>query len=1141
MEELSEYLAGPKFRDSVKSDCSKLNECDVSCLQGHLDTSEWGGSISCILHPEDDNWYWNLPTTQGQIICADIACDSGFIDDQDPNFYMDEGASIECIDDSCNISCDEMAPNSNFETVSCDNFAEIKTKGIECNELTCGGIEDIIESWDNGPDFNLTCTPELNECDIICNDPALDASHDKVTCSNGIIFPKNPSCSNEDDDSPTCGNVADQYHGVNAYIEWSCEENICTASCPIEYHPKHSQAVFSIDNKYVICDEDTGKFTAPSNLIVQCEVLDVTCGNLADFYSFSKDITYDCSYYGDGRVNWDVCILQCPAEDQQRYPTFIDTIYCDQDTGEWETPGSSNYQKESGVHIDCAETKCGNSADWNFGSEYQNIDRTCEYDQITDSSICQLNCQLGTANGFVVDTAGNGIDDIVCDSDRELTPEEDLELVCAETPCGKLDLTVNINSGNIISTCDTDGCDFSCSDDSKIPSYKRLDCNNAKYDLKWGMKDGNEFTCVVDRDTPCGDVSDYFNLDDTVEIECDPFESIYQTSSFYCIASCKSDNDILIGDSELKCKNGKFQNKEKNLGCSPTACGNPVDHYTIKNLGTDIMYTCDNNVCSFSCTDPTHSPLITSLTCNKWTGKFIDIILFPDSDYPLQISSDTVIDCKPQQPTYCGDPDNVFDNINADTTVFNCDYDTGVCDVECKPDQSEHAQTTINEVVCNAKTGSWVEDLETNIDCVLYDSTCGQLSQAYTLSDDITYECNYYEERGLKLDICTLSCPEGTIPVNSETRDPINELKCNQKNGKWHQDTGLSIECIPPPETNCGYLDDYYTISDDVIRNCNYENGKCYFSCPVSTDYIQLSVVQCHKKNGYTPKQGNIECLSGYDTACGNVDADEITSVKSCTDNVCVFGCADPAKFIKGITKATCTVTEGVKNFEYEYVLPGGVNSKDVGYSTCGDTMCGNYNDIPITVDFTSVSMDTSAVNGQGFGTVSFNCNQEGVVVSGLRGRSEIGCPVTTGIWDTGVPDGAAVECSKTTCGDPEDVLGLGDDISYTCADEICSFSCNSTDVQPTLSKVVCNTATGKFLTGISQSVKCAAGCAEFGPESGFTLDENLLMFCEEFNFEEADSQKCDLFCRGDDRPAPVVEKTLQELKEVVCHKVNNK
>ena len=374
------------------------------------------------------------------------------------------------------------------------------------------------------------------------------------------------------------------------------------------------------------------------DLVVQCEVLDVTCGNLGDFYSLSKEITYDCTYYGDERVNWDVCILQCPVDENndQLYPTHIDTIYCDQDSGEWETPGSTNYQISSGTQIDCAETKCGYSNEWNFGMDgYQEMDRTCVYDAVSDMSICHLDCTLlSNSVGFVLDTAGNSFSNIVCGSDRELTPPEDtVNLVCAETPCGKLNLNVAIE--DVIPSCDADGCDFSCADDAKIPSYKRLDCNKGNYDFKWGMDELNPFKCVTDRDTPCGDISSYFLIEDDVSVTCDTFESIYQTNSVDCIASCKSEDAVLIGDSELKCKNGNFQNSNKNIGCAATVCGEPSEHYNIKNLGTEISYTCENNACHFACTDPTHAPLISSVTCNKGTGKFNQITLFSKSEYPL--------------------------------------------------------------------------------------------------------------------------------------------------------------------------------------------------------------------------------------------------------------------------------------------------------------------------------------------------------------------------------------------------------------------------------------------------------------------------------------------------------------------------
>ena len=70
-----------------------------------------------------------------------------------------------------------------------------------------------------------------------------------------------------------------------------------------------------------------------------------------------------------------------------------------------------------------------------------------------------------------------------------------------------------------------------------------------------------------------------------------------------------------------------------------------------------------------------------------------------------------------------------------------------------------------------------------------------------------------------------------------------------------------------------------------------------------------------------------------------------------------------------------------------------------------------------------------------------------------------------------------------------------------------------------------------------NNAVKCAVGCNEFGPDSGFLLDPKLIYRCKEFDYNKPDSQKCDLMCR-DRSIAPVVKETQQKLKQVICDKV---
>ena len=49
-------------------------------------------------------------------------------------------------------------------------------------------------------------------------------------------------------------------------------------------------------------------------------------------------------------------------------------------------------------------------------------------------------------------------------------------------------------------------------------------------------------------------------------------------------------------------------------------------------------------------------------------------------------------------------------------------------------------------------------------------------------------------------------------------------------------------------------------------------------------------------------------------------------------------------------------------------------------------------------------------------------------------------------------------------------------------------------------------------------------------------------MFCDDFDYNKPDSQKCDLICRdkNDKSIAPVIKETQQKLKQVICDKVCN-
>merc|ERR1712176_1711069 len=334
-----------------------------------------------------------------------------------------------------------------------------------------------------------------------------------------------------------------------------------------------------------------------------------------------------------------------------------------------------------------------------------------------------------------------------------------------------------------------------------------------------------------------------------------------------------------------------------------------------------------------------------------------------------------------------------------------------------------------------------------------------------------------------------------------------------------------------PPETDCGYLKDSLDIAADVTADCDAD-GKCVFSCPAITDYLETSIVHC-VGGKYTSAGAQIACDGTKDTACGNVEIEGFTSTKACADNSCAFTCA-AGQHLNGITQASCTNVEGVKEWAYLYNLPAAIDTAD--YSNCAITMCGEIADIPLDIDQSSVTIDTSATVVTGFGMISFTCADAGDVVSGLNGQSEIGCDMASGNFSIGTAsEDALVKCGKTVCGGPEDVLEIDAGVDYVCDDTsgVCTFSCGAgrNAVRPSLGNIVCNKATSKWATGAITRVSCNANCPPFGPDSGFRLDTKLIKKCKQM---PDGLEQCDLMCRNMAKPA--VDQTKQLLDRIRCH-----
>ena len=483
--------------------------------------------------------------------------------------------------------------------------------------------------------------------------------------------------------------------------------------------------------------------------------------------------------------------------------------------------------------------------------------------------------------------------------------------------------------------------------------------------------------------------------------------------------------------------------------------------------------------------------------------------------------------CEVRDEVSCGNAAD-FTNVG-NGTVISCDYSTSTCSLSC--DENTHSPN-IDVIDCNPVTRqfSHIADFEFNCN---YDVTCGEIEDSFTLLPGVLHDCSYSETQNQKLDICSLSCNDTTLVPS-----PIIEIVCDQETKQFLTTVQQTIECIPPPETTCGYISDSYIVDASAgVAHC--DGNECWFTCANPTDYAAISLVTC-TGSGYFPAGGIISCISGFDTACGNIDLNS-NSHRNCTNNICDYSCS-PGQYLHGVTKATCTVVNGTKTINTVANLYSGESSSTV--STCGDTMCGDFTNLGVIID-PDVIINSSLIGAtNGYGIIQLECPTTDLVISGLFGQSAVAC-LSNGQFDV-VDPSARIGCSETTCGDVSDTLTLDAAIVTSCSDDSCSFTCDIADadtVGPTLSQVICQTSTGKFLTGNHNSIRCIVGCDDFGPESGFILDEHIHQECNDVSISYIDNEQyCDLICRKKGRPGkpilPTVKETGQNLHKIFCHQV---
>ena len=1102
---------------AVTVDCDNVaGTCDLFCPDGQFIYPI--DQVMCIdsqLVPA---------STSLDIYCAQTKCgDINFIG------FDDETMIADCTAEGCKISCVDVNLVPNTKEIVCHPLGlqfintfdmDVDTRPLECItdiDTPCGNITDVVtlnegvsyvcDEWVSIYDV----TSNEQHCKLQCDDPneVVYGHTTVITCKDGNFEQEdlNVHCWSPDTEDSPCGSINDIYSNFDGTIEWTCTGLECTPKC---LNGLVSSAVT------IICDAETGFYDVDTSLTLTCEtVLPDQCGDLDDTFNIHVDVVSNCAFTNLADSEDSRCTFTCSNE---KLPTVIDFIDCID--GDWD-PSSLE------TSIECAETKCGNSEDWNFGTGFGDIDVTCDYHN--ERSTCMLDCKLENGDiGFVVDSNNNQLNQITCESDRTLLPAEgSLELLCAETPCGLLSNEVTLDADISIS-CTTAGCSFECPA-GRIPTHFELKCINGEYQHH-ANSDQVIIECVDEMDTPCGNMEDFFNYDSAeVTITCDSFDSIYQvagSSSTLCQTECVNQNYYLEGDNILVCANGKFVNTNKDISCAPTPCGDPADHVAIDD---EVNYVCTNDTCSFDCPGVQDISIISNIICDAITKEFKTQVLWADTGLPFQVTE--VICHNPSDPTFCSDPYTYFTNVDTNTAAFECDWETNICKVVCNAPLSDKYLPTIPQVHCNPNTRLYIEQADSDISCVERDTVCGDIDIEFTTSDiDLQWIC---VDNG-QTTTCDFIC-------DLEDYEPsVGSVTCDHDTGIYELSGGVNvatIECKPPEETDCGYLSDVFTISNDVIISCT-DDGRCDFSCVDDTKFIDITTVFCHQgSTHYSPPGGVIECKGGYDTACGDL-IDEgflIESEQSCNDNVCTFACTDPAKpHLVGLEKAECLIdaVTGTRTYNYFYNVPSIIDG--LPYSRCLETMCGEL-ESQIVID-ESITLSWNIDETTGYGSATFACAgtvTAEMTVSGLGGDTELVCPPTTGVWDlTSLT--SDIKCSHTVCGDPSDIMTISDDATWTCDDNgLCTFDCG-VDNNVNLEQLLCDQSTGEWITGDIVTITCSNECTSFGgTNSDFKIDNDVLVFCAEYEAGSY-SSRCDLFCSNNINK-PFVNETGEELTSVIC------
>lgn len=140
------------------------------------------------------------------------------------------------------------------------------------------------------------------------------------------------------------------------------------------------------------------------NVTFTCSVLDTACGNVAATYKLNEGVSSTCNDAGNCNLSCQNGLFALPHAQ----------VSCNEQTMQWD---------KAAAPVSCADTYCGNSADFNFGSRWSRVKATCSYSAIDARSTCSLSCPNGGQPSH---------NEVICNAAKETVPAQGTEIFCPD-------------------------------------------------------------------------------------------------------------------------------------------------------------------------------------------------------------------------------------------------------------------------------------------------------------------------------------------------------------------------------------------------------------------------------------------------------------------------------------------------------------------------------------------------------------------------------------------------------------------------------------------------------------------------------------------------------------------------------------